>query len=60
MTKPKKCVIAVEATRETVFDRVSPHRRGPFEGQAMENRTTRLDPGEPGEDWAPQGGAVKA
>lgn len=48
--------MAVKATWETVFVRVSLHRRGPLAGQAMENRTTRLDPGEPGEDQVPWGG----
>lgn len=55
MGKPEDCTMTVKATWETVFDRVSLHKRGPLEGQVMENRTTRPDPGEPREDQVPRG-----
>lgn len=56
MKNGKRIVPWLSRPTGKLFDRVSLHRRGPLEGQTMENRTTKLDLGEPREDQVSWGG----
>lgn len=56
MKNGKRIVPWLSRPAGKLFGRVSLHRREPWEGQTMENRTTKLDPGEPGDDQVSWGG----